>query len=143
MTITPLGSGRPPRNGPGLEKAGTVQFLSLFSGIGGLDLGLERAGMACVGQVEIDDYCQRVLAKHWPEVPRHDDVRTCIDWWRAQPRPPADLICGGFPCQDISVAGRGAGIIEGTRSSLWSHMAHVGRLILAHDQAVIGHADSA
>ena len=80
--------------------------LSLYSGIGGLDLGLERAGITVVGQVEIDPFCQRVLAKHWPEVPRHDDVRTCPEWWRSQPRPRVDLVCGGFPCQGHSVAGK-------------------------------------
>jgi DNA (cytosine-5)-methyltransferase 1 len=81
-----------------------MNVLSLFSGIGGLDLGLERAGMTVVGQVEIDPWCRRVLAKHWPEVPRHDDVRTAAEWWGGRPVP--DLVCGGFPCQPVSQAGR-------------------------------------
>jgi DNA (cytosine-5)-methyltransferase 1 len=80
--------------------------LSLFAGIGGLELGLERAGMTVVGQVEIDDYCRRVLAKHWPDVPRHDDVRTAAEWWTSQERPRVDVICGGFPCQPFSLAGK-------------------------------------
>jgi len=83
-----------------------VNVLSLFAGIGGLDLGLERAGMSVVGQVEIDPFCQRVLAKHWPEVPRHDDVRTAVEWWLGGARPAVDVVCGGFPCQPVSVAGR-------------------------------------
>lgn len=83
-----------------------MNVLSLFSGIGGLELGLERAGMTVVGQVEIDEFCRRVLAKHWPEVPRHDDVRTAAEWWRAEPRPAVDLVCGGFPCQPVSLAGQ-------------------------------------
>ena len=80
-----------------------LNVLSLFAGIGGLDLGLERAGMTTVGQVEIDPYCRRVLAKHWPEVPRHDDVRTAVRWWRSAGRPRVDVVAGGFPCQPFSV----------------------------------------
>jgi DNA (cytosine-5)-methyltransferase 1 len=107
----------------------TLNVLGLFSGIGGLELGLERAGMTTVGQVEIDPYCQRVLAKHWPAVPRHDDVRTAADWWLSEERPTVDVICGGFPCQDISVAGRRAGIIDGERSSLWTYLARTVRVL--------------
>ena len=91
-----------------------LTFGSLFAGIGGLDLGFERAGMICKWQVEIDDYATRVLAKHWPNVRRHDDIRT----WPQPDTERVDVICGGFPCQDISYAGRGAGI-EGSRSGLF------------------------
>jgi DNA (cytosine-5)-methyltransferase 1 len=99
-----------------------VNVLSLFAGIGGFELGLERAGMSTVGQVEINPFCRRVLAKHWPEVARHDDVRTTVDWWQSQTRPDVDLICGGFPCQDISsanTAGPRAGL-SGAKSGLWT-----------------------
>jgi DNA (cytosine-5)-methyltransferase 1 len=89
-----------------------MNVLSLFSGIGGLELGLERSGMRVVGQVEIDPFCQRVLAKHWPEVPRHDDVRTAVEWWRAEPRPGVDLVAGGFPCQPFSHAGKRLGVAD-------------------------------
>lgn len=84
----------------------SLNILSLFAGIGGLDLGLERAGMTVAGQVEIDPFCRRVLARHWPEVPRHDDVRTCVEWWRREPRPAVHVVAGGFPCQPVSTAGR-------------------------------------
>lgn len=87
---------------------------SLFAGIGGFDLGLERAGMRVRWQVEIDPYCQRVLAKHWPDVTRYGDIRA-VDWSTVEP---VDLLCGGFPCQDISFAGKGAGL-AGERSGLW------------------------
>lgn len=99
-----------------------MNILSLFSGIGGLEIGLERAGMTTVGQVEIDPYCQRVLAKHWPNVPRHNDVRTTVEWWESEPRPHVNILCGGFPCQDISNAGARHGI-TGPKSSLWGAMA--------------------
>ena len=96
---------------------------SLFSGIGGIDLGFERAGFTVSWQVEIDDYCRRVLAKHWPDVRRHDDVRTFppgdANEWRV------DCIAGGFPCQDISAANpKGAGI-GASRSGLWSEFARI------------------
>lgn len=92
-----------------------LTFGSLFAGIGGLDLGLERAGMTCKWQVEIDDYATRVLTKHWPNIPKYRDVREV----GKHNLEPVDLICGGFPCQDISVAGNQAGI-NGARSGLWS-----------------------
>lgn len=105
----------------------TLNVLSLFAGIGGLELGLERAGMTTVGQVEIDDYCQQVLARHWPEVPRHDDVRTAVEWWRSQQRPRVDIVCGGPPCQPFSLAGRQLGIDD--ERWMWPAMAHVVREI--------------
>jgi DNA (cytosine-5)-methyltransferase 1 len=101
-----------------------MTFGSLFAGIGGFDLGLERAGMTCEWQVEIDPYARRILEKHWPDVRRWDDVRTF---------PPGgnwgvDLICGGFPCQDISIAGPCTGL-AGERSGLWSEFARIIRVL--------------
>lgn len=99
-----------------------MNLFSLFSGIDGLGLGLQRAGMRIVGHVEIDPFCRRVLAKHWPEVPQHDDVQTCIHWWQGTDRPRVDVIAGGFPCVDISSAntsGTRAGL-DGAKSGLWS-----------------------
>jgi DNA (cytosine-5)-methyltransferase 1 len=85
-----------------------MNVLSLFSGIGGLDLGLERAGMSVVGQVEVDSWCQQVLKRHWPEVPRHDRAETAVEWWRSSPwRPRVDVVAGGFPCQPVSNIGLG------------------------------------
>lgn len=99
-----------------------MTFGSLFAGIGGMDLGLERAGMVCRWQVEIDPFCRRVLEKHWPNVRRYEDVRTvgAADLERV------DLIAGGFPCQDISEAGKRVGI-GGERSGLWSEMVRIYR----------------
>lgn len=88
---------------------------SLFAGIGGFDLGFERAGMRCLWQCEIDPYCQRVLEKHWPDVLRVRDIRDL----HARDAPAVDVLCGGFPCQDLSFAGKGAGI-DGARSGLWA-----------------------
>ena len=91
-----------------------MRFGSLFAGIGGFDLGLERAGMECVWQVEIDDFCNRVLEKHWPHVKRYRDVHDVGEHNLER----VDLICGGFPCQDISNSGSKRGI-NGERSGLW------------------------
>lgn len=91
-----------------------LTFGSLFAGIGGFDLGFERAGMECRWQVEIDDYATRVLEKHWPKVRRHRDVRS----WPEPDTERVDVISGGFPCQDISYAGSGDGI-HGERSRLF------------------------
>lgn len=98
-----------------------MRTLSLFSGIGGMDLGLERAGFQIVAQCEQDPFCRAVLAKHWPGVPCFDDVRT-IDPASVGP---VDCVCGGFPCQDVSVAGKGAGVDAGARSGLWKEMHRV------------------
>jgi len=85
-----------------------VKFISLFSGIGGLDLGLEWAGWECVAQVEKDDYCQKVLTKHWPSVPKFKDIYDVT----ASDLPSADAIVGGFPCQPFSVAGKRKGAAD-------------------------------
>lgn len=86
---------------------------SLFAGIGGFDLGLERAGWRCAWQVESDPACRSVLRRHFPGVPIYEDVREV-----GSDLEPVDLVCGGFPCQDISVAGKRAGL-AGARSGLW------------------------
>jgi DNA (cytosine-5)-methyltransferase 1 len=116
----------PGQGGPTFREAVTVTFGSLFAGIGGFDLGLTRAGLECRWQIEIDPFCRRVLAKHWPDVRRHDDVRTFppepVEEWYV------DLICGGFPCQDVSRAGKRAGI-DGERSGLWTEYARVVRVL--------------
>jgi len=101
-----------------IEDAGTLTFGSLFAGIGGFDLGFERAGMSCKWQVEIDDYANRVLEKHWPNVHRERDICEC----GAHNLGRVDVICGGFPCQDISSLGKRRGVKNGTRSGLWSEM---------------------
>jgi DNA (cytosine-5)-methyltransferase 1 len=75
---------------------------SLFSGIGGLDLGLERAGMRVLWQCESDPYCRAVLRKHWPDVPCHPDVR---QFGHSNFITGVDVLAGGFPCQPVSLAG--------------------------------------
>jgi DNA (cytosine-5)-methyltransferase 1 len=90
---------------------------SLFAGIGGLDLGAERAGFDVIWQCEKDDYCTKVLNKHWPDVPVYNDVQTLYTDDGPGPEQP-DILCGGFPCQDISIAGHGEGL-NGERSGLW------------------------
>jgi len=102
----------------------SLKVLDLFAGIGGLSLGLERTGgFETVAFCEIDPFPRRVLAKHWPGVPCYDDVRTLTaDRLAADGITTIDVITGGFPCQDISVAGKGEGIGQGTRSGLWSEV---------------------
>lgn len=98
-----------------------MNVLDLFSGIGGFSLGLERAGMRTVAFCEIDRFCREVLAKHWPGVPCYEDVTTA-DF------PAADIVVGGFPCQDVSLAGRRAGI-TGERSGLYRELIRALRVV--------------
>ena len=91
-----------------------MRVLDLFSGIGGFSLGLERAGMTTVAFCEIDPKARQVLKKHWPDVPIYEDVSN----FNGSDVQNVDIICGGFPCQDISLAGKGAGL-AGERSGLW------------------------
>ncbi len=102
-----------------------MRLLDLFSGIGGFSLGLERTGgFKTVAFCEIDPFCRRVLAKHWPEVPCYDDVRALTAARLAGDGIDVDVICGGFPCQDVSVAGKRAGL-AGERSGLWFEYARL------------------
>ena len=94
-----------------------MKVLDLFSGIGGFSLGLGRAGMETVQFCEIDNYCQKVLAKHWPGIPIHDDIRT-LDG--EQFRGAVGVVCGGFPCQPFSSAGKRAG--KNDDRDLWPEM---------------------
>lgn len=89
-----------------------MKYGSLFSGIGGFDLGFEQAGLESAWQVEIDKDCQRVLRRHWPNVELFDDVKAIGKL------SDVDVLCGGFPCQDLSVAGKRKGL-AGERSGLW------------------------
>ena len=89
-----------------------MKVVSLFAGVGGFDLGFERAGFETVAQVEIDPKCREVLARHFPKAQRFNDVR------EFKYTDPIDVVCGGFPCQDLSVAGKRKGL-AGERSGLW------------------------
>jgi DNA (cytosine-5)-methyltransferase 1 len=102
-----------------------LRVLDLFSGIGGFSLGLERCGgFETVAFCEIEPFPRRVLAKHWPGVPCYDDVRTLTADRLAADGISVDVICGGFPCQDISAAGHRVGI-AGERSGLWFEYARL------------------
>ena len=116
-----MGCGLGVAQGGGLAVGAGVMltFGSLFAGIGGFDLGLEWAGMRCLWQVEIDDYCNGVLAKHWPDVRRYHDVREC----GADNLAAVDLVCGGFPCQPHSVAGKRRGAADDR--DLWPEMRRI------------------
>jgi DNA (cytosine-5)-methyltransferase 1 len=91
-----------------------MRFGELFAGVGGFSIGLEQAGWKCGWQVEWDPHCQQTLAHHWPDVPRWGDVSDVRGW----ELPPVDVITFGSPCQDLSVAGKRAGL-EGGRSGLF------------------------
>lgn len=96
-----------------------LRVLDLFSGIGGFSLGLERTGgFQTVAFCEIEDFPRRVLAKHWPGVPQYNDVRTLTADVLRRDGIAVDVITGGFPCQGISIAGKGLGLAD-PRSGLW------------------------
>lgn len=101
-----------------------MRVLDLFSGVGGFAVGLERAGFQTVAFCEIEPFPRAVLAKHWPQVPCYDDVRSLTAEHLAADGIVPDVICGGFPCQDISIAGKGAGL-AGERSGLWREYARL------------------
>lgn len=111
------------------------RFGSLFSGIGGIDLGFERAGMVCAWQVEKDWYARKILEKHWPKIRRIVDVKNAhsacqyckhaFGLGRCQNcLEKVDLIAGGFPCQGLSIAGKGKGLKD-SRSGLWVEFARI------------------
>jgi len=116
-----------------------VKHLDLFSGIGGFALAARWVGWETVGFCEIDPYCQQVLRKHWPDVPIYEDVRELDGRTMGH----VDIITGGFPCQDISYAGKGAGI-RGERSGLWSELCRIigelrpGLAVLENVSALLG-----
>ncbi len=100
-----------------------LRVLDLFSGIGGFSLGLERTGgFETVAFCEIEEYPRKVLTKHWPKAPCYEDVTKLTGDILRRDGISVDVITGGFPCQDISTAGKQAGMGEGTRSGLWSEI---------------------
>lgn len=117
--------GRADRHGTAMLDTATapaapLRIGSLFSGYGGLDLAFEHVfGGRTVWFSELNPAPARVFAHHWPGVPNLGDI-TQIDWRQAEP---VDVLCGGFPCQDVSTVGKRAGLAPGTRSGLWAQMA--------------------
>jgi DNA (cytosine-5)-methyltransferase 1 len=98
----------------------TINFISTFAGIGGFDLGFNRAGMTCLEQVERDPSCLRLLETRFPGSKRHNDIKD----YSYHGRKAVNVICGGFPCQDLSIAGRRAGL-DGKRSGLYFQFARL------------------
>lgn len=89
---------------------------SLFSGVGGFELGAQRAGIPTIWNCEIVEFNRKILKQHFPETKQYHDITTLRN------PEPVDIISGGFPCQDLSIAGKGKGLDHGERSGLWSHM---------------------
>ena len=108
----------------GVAVGDVLKHLDLFSGIGGFALAARNVGWETVGFCEIDPYCQQVLSKHWPDVPIYEDVRDVTAERLRADGIDAEIITGGFPCQDISHAGKQAGI-KGNRSGLWSELIRI------------------
>ena len=100
-----------------------LNVIDIFSGIGGFSIGLEAAGLQTVAFCEINPFCRKILTKHWPSVPIFTDI-TAIHKEDLKALLRIDLIAGGFPCQDISVAGKGGGI-KAKRSGLWKEFARL------------------
>jgi site-specific DNA-cytosine methylase len=127
VAVPPSRSGRFLITPPAVDDRAPFRFVSAFTGIGGFDVGLELAGFECVAQIENDPFCNRVLAWRWPHVRRFGDITTVRgDAIRRPDEPPIDLLCGGFPCQDLSVAGRRAGL-DGARSGLFFEFVRLAR----------------
>ena len=100
-----------------------LNVLDIFSGIGGFSIGLEAVGMQTVAFCEINPFCRKILKKHWPSIPIFSDITT-VHKEDLKTLPTIDVIAGGFPCQDISVAGKGGGI-NAKRSGLWKEFARL------------------
>jgi len=108
-----------------------VKVLDLFSGIGGFSLGLERSGMETVAFCEIEKFPQQVLKKHWPEVPIYEDVRKITaEQLRKDGIGTIDVVCGGFPCQPFSQAGKQDGFADDR--DLWPEMFRITELSPKH-----------
>ncbi len=107
----------------GVERLQAPTFGSLFTGIGGIDLGLERAGWECRFQVEFEPFCNQILEKHWPGVKRYGDIRTI----RGDELEPVDMLAGGYPCQPFSQAGKRGG--ESDPRHLWPEFARLIRVL--------------
>lgn len=106
------------------NKDNPYKVASFFAGIGGFDIGCERAGMEVVFQCEVNKFCQQVLNKHWPTIPLHSDIKTL----KAENIPEANIWCGGFPCQDVSLANQGKRKgLKGERSGLFYTYANLVR----------------
>ena len=103
-----------------------LKLLDTFAGIGGFSYAAEKlvGGFETTQFIEIDPYCQKVLKKHWPNVPIHDDIKT----FTAEPFQ-YDVVCGGFPCQSISTAGKGEGITETSKSGMWFELIRTIRMV--------------